>query len=86
MIRPRTKQSRLDRAISYLSPRRGLKRLQAKTRLELAADYRGAESTRLRSDWVLNETDATPDSWELDQLRVRSRDLNRNDLGLEDGH
>ena len=70
----------LDRVIAAVAPRWGLKRLQARTRLELANYYRGADSSRLRSDWILTAmSDETPPGWELDRLRSRSRDLNRND-------
>lgn len=71
----------IDRAIGYLSPRKGLARLEARQRIEFAAQsqYRGAESGRLRADWSLGLGSTTPDSWTLQTLRDRSRDLNRND-------
>lgn len=69
----------LDKAVAFVSPRRGLSRLAARARIELASDYRGAEHSRLRSDWVLGTDGTTPGSWELARLRERARDLNRND-------
>lgn len=69
----------LDKAISYFSPRRGLSRLAARQRIEMAAQYRGAEGGRLRADWSFGIGGSTPDSWTLQTLRDRSRDLNRND-------
>ncbi|MBW1992224.1 MAG: phage portal protein [Deltaproteobacteria bacterium] len=76
--------NRLDRFIAWLAPRYGLKRRLARLSMGLveasAGRYRGAEQSRLREDWlsaVLGGT--TPPVWELDTLRARSRDLNRND-------
>lgn len=69
----------LDKAVTYLSPAAGLRRVAAKKRLDLVYDYRGAEHSRLRSDWVLGTSDPSADQYELRTLRERSRDLNRND-------
>lgn len=42
--------------------------------------YRGAAQDRLRSDWITSVmSDTTPPTYELQNLRVRSRDLVRND-------
>jgi len=42
--------------------------------------YRGASTDRLRSDWITSVMpDTTPPTYELTNLRVRSRDLVRND-------
>jgi len=77
--RQKLKMSWLDKAISYVSPKTGLSRLAARARIEMAANYRGSESSRLRSDWVLGVDSTTPGGWELSRLRERARDLNRND-------
>jgi lambda family phage portal protein len=71
--------SRLDKVIAYFSPQRGLDRLAARIKFDLAADYRGADSNRLRADWALGRSNTTPTPWTLQILRDRSRDLNRND-------
>jgi lambda family phage portal protein len=70
----------LDRAISFISPGRGLRRQAARIMAAAAYPrYRGAETSRLRSDWALSLTQPTPEFWDLDRLRERSRDLNRSD-------
>jgi lambda family phage portal protein len=71
--------TRLDRLINYLSPGTGLRRQAARMHLDLMADYRGADTSRLRSNWLLGRSSATPPSYTLETLRNRSRDLNRND-------
>ncbi len=48
-------------------------------RIDAVMQFRGAEAGRLRSDWILGQTQTTPSSWELSVLRNRSRDLNCND-------
>lgn len=71
---------RIDHLISIFSPERALRRKEARTKLELSATlHRGADNSRLMADWILGRSNPTPDSWELDTLRERSRDLNRND-------
>lgn len=69
----------LDKAISYVSPQRGLQRINARTRLELAYQFRGAEQSRIRADWILGTSSSTAPAMERATLRERSRDLNRND-------
>ena len=79
MIRPSAKLNRLDRMIGYFSPKKAFERLSDRTRMKLAASYRGADMNRLRADWILGQSETTPSSWTLQTLRERSRDLNRND-------
>lgn len=69
----------LDRVVNYLSPAAGLRRTRARVIHELALQYRAAENTRLRSDWILGTSSATTGASERTTLRERSRDLNRND-------
>lgn len=71
----------LDRAIGFVSPAAGARRMLARTRLALASEYyRGSSSDRLRSDWGMGWLKrTTPPKYELDILRGRSRDLARND-------
>jgi lambda family phage portal protein len=69
----------LDRAISFISPRWGERRLASRLRFDVLSEYRGAEMSRLRSGWALGRTNTTPASYSLQLLRNRSRDLNRND-------
>lgn len=71
--------NRLDRMIAYVAPDWARRRAASRRRLELAYQYRGAEQTRLRADWILGGQSVTPSGWELESLRNRSRDLNCND-------
>lgn len=75
------KPTLLDRAIASVSPSWGVKRARSRFQLAMAGTmYRSAEITRLRNDWISFGPDATtPDSHELQLLRNRSRDANRND-------
>lgn len=77
MIKP--EPNFLDRAIGFVSPRQGAKRLVARMGMQMAMAYKGAESGRFRNNWVTGDDSATPDGWELETLRNRTRDLNRND-------
>ena len=72
--------SRLDRAIKYLSPTWALDRTLKRQILSYATQYKGADQTTLRADWIASArgTDQTPSGTELSMLRVRSRDANRN--------
>jgi len=76
---PEVRQNFLDRAIGWVSPKVGNQRMLERIRMALALQYKGASVGRLRSNWILGEEDPTPDIWELETLRNRSRDLNRND-------
>lgn len=76
--------TRLDRLIAYFSPSRALKRQAARLTMKnleaRGGRYRGADSSRLRQDWVSAAlTDTTPPAWELETLRQRSRELNCSD-------
>jgi lambda family phage portal protein len=70
----------IDRIIGAIDPVRGLRRKTARRMLEATA-YRAADQTRLRGDWILpglfDETSVDP--YELDVIRARTRDHNRND-------
>jgi lambda family phage portal protein len=70
-----------DRAIAKLSPAWALKRTRARFQLKLAGSmYRSADISRLRADWISFGPEATtPATSELQMLRNRSRDANRND-------
>lgn len=48
-------------------------------RARAASEYRGADRSRLRSDWNISAGYSTPQSYDLTILRNRSRDLIRND-------
>lgn len=76
---PRGSATWLDKAISYVSPQRGLERIRARTKLDLAYQFRGAEQSRIRADWILGTSGSTAPAMERSVLRERSRDLNRND-------
>ena len=70
----------LDKTISYFSPEKGLKRLEARARLSIAGGYVGARRDRRQTkSWDISDGSADnvtlPD---LPALRERSRDLIRN--------
>lgn len=69
----------LDKLIAYVSPQRALRRRAARLAIDVTYQYRGAQSNRLRTDWVLGDSQTTPSAYELQELRNRSRDLNCND-------
>jgi len=70
--------TRFEKFMVKIAPKYAVTRYRARAALELAR-YRGADQTRLRADWIISQDRATPGSWELNTLRKRSRDLNRND-------
>lgn len=78
MLEGPIKPNMLDKLIGAFSPRIYTERMAHRYQA-LSMQYRGAASTRLLNNWVLGDEDPTPDSWELETLRNRSRDLNRND-------
>ena len=74
----------IDRGLEPFFPRYVLKRKLARRGLDVLSAssslYRGSESSRLRKDWISGtDAESTPDTWELESLRERARDLNRND-------
>ncbi|MDD5449660.1 MAG: phage portal protein [Candidatus Omnitrophica bacterium] len=71
----------LDDMIGVFSPQRAFKRQAFRKAREIAASsYRGAERSRLRSDWFPKGYSADQDLfYDHALLRERSRDLNRND-------
>jgi len=73
------KANLLDKFLAYFAPQRALKRVSARARWQIISDYRAAETSRLRSDWVFGKSEATASSLERNTMRERSRDLNRND-------
>lgn len=78
--KPTLPRNFLDRAIGYFAPQAGLRRTRARMIQALAASqYRSAEDTRLRADWIFNTSDATAPASERSIIRERSRDANRND-------
>lgn len=71
--------TRLDRAIAYIAPRWAAKRQSARLRFEAAAQFRGADTTRLLSDWLTQSLEiVNPDTMELRTLQERTQELNRN--------
>jgi len=75
-----SKKSRLDRTIQYFSPSWALNRTLKRQIMSYATQYKGADQTTLRADWIsaARGTDQTPSGTELSMLRIRSRDANRN--------
>lgn len=76
---PVIKATRLDRFISYLSPSWGLKRETSRKLMNLTSGFRAASTDRLRTNWTITKSTPDPTPWDLDKLRERSRDANRND-------
>lgn len=71
--------TRLDRFIAYIAPGLAAKRQAARLRFELASQFRGADSTRLLSDWLTSALGiVNPMKYEMETLRLRSQELNRN--------
>ncbi|MDD5643283.1 MAG: phage portal protein, partial [Syntrophales bacterium] len=71
--------TRLDRFIAYVNPAWAARRQTARLRFEMAGQFRGAETTRLLQDWVTQSLGiVNPRPWELETLRERSQELNRN--------
>lgn len=72
----------VDRAVAVVSPERAFRRQSFRKALDMRATYhRGARSSRLNYDWSTGtaSADATLSGGELQTLRDRSRDLNRNE-------
>ena len=78
----------LDKAIGYLSPESGLKRVRSRTAMQLFSQhegfhkrrsYDGAKKGRRTSDWLTLSTSANAETlYVLEDLRNRARDLVRN--------
>jgi lambda family phage portal protein len=70
----------VDRAISAVAPTYALRRMAARNALRMgAAYYQGAKASRLNYNWSTGQESAdTTLSDEIQTLRNRSRDLNRN--------
>lgn len=69
----------VDRAVSYFSPERGLRRIQARAALERAVTFEGATKGRRTKNWKPgNESINSAIVGSLPTLRARSRDLVRN--------
>ena len=70
-----------DRLVAFGAPQWGLRRAAARSAMQMLGQFRGADVTNLRADWVLpgGGGSHTPDAFELSALRERSRDAVRND-------
>lgn len=77
--RPVIELNRLDRIISWFSPTVGVRRAAARQMMRLQSGYKAASTDRLRKGWALNRVAPDPTPWDLQSLRERSRDANRND-------
>jgi lambda family phage portal protein len=72
--------TRLDRAIAYLMPGWAERRQTSRLRFEVASQFHGSEHSRLLRNWITEYlAPVNPVRWELETLRERSQDLNRND-------
>lgn len=70
----------IDKAVTYFSPKNGLRRLQNRALMEKLESYNGASTSRnaLKS-WTSPKGDSdTDDLPDIPQLRIRSRDQYRN--------
>lgn len=74
------RQNAIDRAVSWLSPKRGSDRLRWRLAEAMAGSYTGASKKRRQtSSWLTSGGDADTDILaDLPALRERSRDLVRN--------
>lgn len=71
----------IDRAIEFVSPVQGRRRLQARVQLALAGQWAGASRDRQATkDWTPFAGSADEDNlWDLPTIRSRCRDLQRRD-------
>ena len=73
------RQTWLDRAISWVSPQRGLQRTRARMAADVLMSYEGARTDRRASGWWTTDSSANAEIGPaLARLRQRSRDLVRN--------
>lgn len=73
-------QNVVDRVVGFFNPTAGLRRIAARQALNVAGGYWGGKKDRrFTSDWNPGGGDANTDTiWDLQKLRDRSRDANRN--------
>ena len=72
-------QNWLDKAINWLSPTTGLRRLRAKAVADLMLSYEGVRSTRMMGGWNPQATAGNAENGPaLSRLRDNARDLVRN--------
>lgn len=73
--------SAIDNFVGFFSPRAKLRRIVYRRAVEMASGaYKGARSNRLNAGWLTSLGSADEDLLgDLNRLRERSRDLNRND-------
>lgn len=73
----------IDKAVGYLSPSRGLKRVRARAAMGILAGYEGAKTGRRTEGWVTAGGDANSEiNGSGARLRDRVRDLNRNNCHM----
>lgn len=80
-VRSAAAPNTLDKVVRWLDPERGMRRMQARMAMALAGGYTGGKTDRRTTkNWAAGngsaDTDILPD---LETLRFRSRDLNRNE-------
>lgn len=69
----------LDRAIGYVAPMAGARRVKARAYIEVFRKYEGATKGRATVNWRANSTDANAEiEMDLETLRNRTRDHARN--------
>lgn len=69
----------LDRAIAYISPEAGVRRMQARLKIGAYGAFQGADRGRRLENWGPKTSSANADLlFELSTLRDRARDLVRN--------
>lgn len=75
----KTKANWLDKAVSFLDPQAGLKRIRARNASDTMLRYEGAQRGRRTANWLAPGTSANAEIGpDLPYLRARSRDLVRN--------
>lgn len=74
------KQNFIDKFAAVVSPRWAYNRFRASASMAIGKAYAGASKTRRAlSEWITSSGDANTDSlFDLNELRIRSRDLSRN--------
>lgn len=69
----------IDKAIGYMWPGAGLRRVQARARMELLMGYAGAKTGRREAGWITAGTSANAEiAPAAPKLRERAHDLTRN--------
>ncbi|MBF0410937.1 MAG: phage portal protein [Candidatus Riflebacteria bacterium] len=69
----------VDKVVLAFSPKWALERKAYRHAFNTYRDFAGSSRTGNHSDWIVGNGNITPTTWELKELRNRSRDINRNE-------